>query len=195
MKITETALPGVLLIEPQVHGDHRGFFVETYHREKYRQGGLDAVFVQDNHSKSSRGTLRGLHAQSRKPQGKLVRAIEGEIFDVAVDMRRGSPTFGKWVGEILSAENFRQLYIPPDFLHGFYVVSEVAQVEYKCTDVYDPGHELGVVWNDPDIGIDWPLGATGSGQPEAPLLSAKDAEAPRLLEIEDRLPSYVAPRG
>lgn len=193
MKILETALPGVLLIEPAVHGDHRGFFLETYHREKYREAGLDVVFVQDNHSKSAQGTLRGLHAQDRKPQGKLVRAIEGEIFDVAVDMRRGSPTFGQWVGEVLSAENFRQLYIPPDFLHGFYVISETAQVEYKCTDVYDPGHELSVTWNDPEIGIDWPLVTGADGQVQAPLLSAKDAEAPRLAEITDRLPPYPSP--
>lgn len=191
MKITETALEGVLLIEPAVHGDHRGFFLETYHRDKYRENGLDVTFVQDNHSKSSQGILRGLHAQLRKPQGKLVRAIEGEIFDVAVDMRRGSPTFGQWVGELLSAENFRQLYIPPDFLHGFYVVSDVAQVEYKCTDVYDPGHELGVAWDDPDIGIEWPLPNGEGGRAVPPVLSTKDADAPRLREIVEQLPAYA----
>ena len=183
MKITETSLPGVLLVEPRVFHDDRGFFLETYHHQKFTDGGLGATFVQDNHSKSSRGTLRGLHAQSRKPQGKLVRCIEGEIFDVAADMRVGSPTYGQWVGEILSAENFRQLYIPPDFLHGFLVLSETAQVEYKCTDVYDPGHEIGVIWNDPEIGIEWPF----DGEP---LLSGKDAEAPTLAQIQDTLPRY-----
>ncbi|MEM6794453.1 MAG: dTDP-4-dehydrorhamnose 3,5-epimerase [Acidobacteriota bacterium] len=192
MAFHETDLPGVLLIEPAVFRDARGFFVETYHRDKYRDGGLDATFVQDNHSRSRRGTLRGLHAQSRRPQGKLVRCVEGEIFDVAVDMRRGSPTFGRWVGEVLSADNFRQLYIPPDFLHGFYVMSEAAQVEYKCTDVYDPGHEIGVLWSDPDIGIEWPLGD------QEPVLSGKDAAAPLLKEIKN-LPIFKEqgpdPRG
>ena len=182
MKVHPTSLPGVLLIEPTVHRDDRGFFLETYHREKYRAGGLGASFVQDNHSRSRRGTLRGLHAQGRRPQGKLVRCIEGEIFDVAVDMRRGSPTFGRWTGATLSAENFHQLYVPGDFLHGFCVTSDIAQVEYKCTDVYDPEGEIGVAWNDPDIGIDWPIAE--------PLLSAKDAAAPRLKEIEHRLPAY-----
>ena len=195
MKFRDTSLEGVLLIEPTVFQDDRGFFLETYHRDKYRDAGLDVTFVQDNHSKSARGTLRGLHAQSRRPQGKLVRAIEGEIFDVAVDMRRGSPTFGQWTGEVLSAENFRQLYIPPDFLHGFYVLSEVAQVEYKCTDVYDPGHEIGVLWNDPDIGIDWPLRQGRHGEVLEPLLSTKDAAAPRLTEVEDLLPPYPGIRG
>lgn len=189
MKIRQTELPGVLLVEPKVHRDERGFFLETYHAEKFaEQGGdlgLDVRFVQDNHSKSVKGTLRGLHGQDRKPQGKLVRCIEGEIFDVGVDVRRGSPTFGRWTGAYLSAENFHQLYVPPDFLHGFYVLSEVAQVEYKCTDVYDPGHELGVAWNDPRIGIAWPL----DGEP---VLSARDAAAPTLDEIEDRLPRYAA---
>ena len=182
MEFTETSLPGVILVKPKVHQDTRGFFLETFHSSKYADGGIPGPFVQDNHSKSIKGTLRGLHSQSRKPQGKLVRAIEGVIYDVAVDMRRGSPTFGRWVGEILSAENFHQLYIPPDFLHGFCVISEIAQVEYKCTDVYDPGHEVGVAWNDPDLGIDWPIAE--------PVLSAKDAAAPRLAEIEDQLPTY-----
>lgn len=187
MKIRETDLPGVLLVEPKVHRDERGFFVETYHAEKFAEKGgdlgLDVRFVQDNHSKSVKGTLRGLHGQDRKPQGKLVRCIEGEIFDVGVDVRRGSPTFGQWTGAYLSAENFHQLYVPPDFLHGFYVLSEVAQVEYKCSDVYDPGHELGVAWNDPQIGIAWPLDGD-------PVLSARDLAAPTLEEIEDRLPRY-----
>lgn len=185
MTFITTALPGVIIVEPTVFRDDRGFFVETFHAERYSDGGIAGPFVQDNHSRSQRGTLRGLHSQSRKPQGKLVRCVEGEIFDVAVDMRRGSPTFGQWVGELLTADNFRQLYIPPDFLHGFYVTSEVAQVEYKCTDVYDPGHEISVVWNDPEIAIDWPL---VSG--EAPLLSKKDAAASRLADLGDALPAY-----
>ncbi len=181
MEFRTTPLPGVLVIEPAVHRDARGFFLETYNEERYHAGGLTARFVQDNHSKSQRGTLRGLHAQSRRPQGKLVRAIEGEIFDVAVDVRRGSPTFGQWFGETLTAENFRQLYIPPGFVHGFCVLSEVAQVEYKCTDLYDPGGEISVIWNDPEIGIEWPI--------DKPLLSKKDAAAPLLSELED-LPVY-----
>ncbi len=182
MEFHETPLAGVLLIEPDVFRDHRGFFLETYNEDKYGRGGLGARFVQDNHSKSRRGTLRGLHAQLRRPQGKLVRVIEGEIFDVAVDIRRGSPTFGRWFGEVLSAENFRQLYVPPDFAHGFYVLSEIAQVEYKCTDFYDPGGELSVLWNDPGIGIDWRLDAE-------PVLSDKDAAALPLAEIAE-LPRF-----
>lgn len=182
MKFQQTKLPGVILVEPDVHGDERGFFLETYHRDKYADGGIEAQFVQDNHSKSSQGILRGLHAQEKDPQGKLVRAVEGEIFDVAADMRRGSPHFGQWVGEVLSAENFRQLYVPPGFLHGFCVLSETAQVEYKCTALYDPSDELAVIWNDPDLAIEWPI--------DSPRLSAKDAAAPRLAEIEDRLPNF-----
>ncbi len=182
MEFRPTALEGVILVEPDVHKDGRGFFLETYHLEKYMAGGIRRRFVQDNHSKSKRGTLRGLHGQRQKPQGKLIRAVEGEIFDVAVDVRRGSPTFGQWVGELLSADNFRQLYIPPDFVHGFCVLSETAQVEYKCTALYDPDDEFGVIWNDPDIGIEWPLAE--------PLLSARDAAAPRLREITELLPRY-----
>ena len=171
------------LVEPAVHRDGRGFFLETHHRQKFADGGIDVDFVQDNHSKSRRGTLRGLHAQHRRPQGKLVRAVEGEIFDVAVDMRLGSPTFGRWVGELLTAANFRQLWVPAGFLHGFCVVSEIAQVEYKCTDLYDPGGEIGVAWNDPDIGVDWPI--------DEPVLSAKDAVAPQLRDVpRDLLPAY-----
>lgn len=184
MDFIQTELPGVVIVEPRVHRDGRGFFLETYHRDKFAEGGLDVAFVQDNHSKSTRGTLRGLHSQWRKPQGKLVRALSGEIWDVAVDAFKGSPTFGKWVGVTLSSDNVRMLYVPPGFLHGFIVVSETAEVEYKCTDVYDPGHELGVAWNDPEIGIDWPLGDLGE-----PVLSPKDAEAPRLSEVMDKLPS------
>ena len=183
MKFVETELPGVILVEPQVHRDDRGFFLETYHVEKFAAGGIDGRFVQDNHSKSQRGTLRGLHAQWRRPQGKLVRCLDGEIWDVAVDVRKGSPTFGRWVGVTLSSDDFRQLWVPPGFLHGFVVTSETAEVEYKCTDVYDPGFELGVLWNDPDIGIAWPV--------DEPILSGKDAAAPRLAEVQDKLADYT----
>lgn len=184
MKFTLTDLEGVILVEPKVHGDARGFFVETYHEQRYVAGGIAERFVQDNHSKSKRGTLRGLHAQRHRPQGKLVRAVEGEIFDVAVDVRRGSPTFGRWVGELLSAGNFRQLYVPPGFVHGFCVLSQSAQVEYKVTDFYDQDDEYGIVWDDPDIAIDWPI--------DDPLLSDRDRAAPTLREIENRLPVYRA---
>ncbi len=184
MKFLQTELEGVLVVEPDVHRDDRGFFLESYHVGKYAEGGIDAVFVQDNHSKSARGTLRGLHAQWRRPQGKLVRVLDGEVFDVAVDMRRGSPTFGRWVGVTLNTENHRQIWVPPGFLHGFCVVSETAEVEYKCTDLYDPGGELGVLWNDPDIGIEWPV--------DSPVLSTKDKAAPRLREVpEDQLPTHA----
>jgi len=184
MRFTPTAIPEVLLIEPDVHKDARGFFLETWHQRKYAEAGITGPFVQDNHSHSGQGTLRGLHAQLRNPQGKLVRAVEGEMFDVAVDIRRGSPTFGRWVGFSLSGENFRQLWVPPGFAHGFCVLSEWVHVEYKCTDFYDAGDEISVAWNDPRIGIDWPLAA--------PTLSAKDARAPRLSEILDRLPSLAS---
>jgi dTDP-4-dehydrorhamnose 3,5-epimerase len=179
LKFTPTQLPGVLVVEPVVHRDARGFFLETFHAGKFREGGIDAAFVQDNHSASQRGTLRGLHAQWRRPQGKLVRVLFGEIFDVAVDARRGSPNFGRWVGVNLSHDNFRQLWVPAGFLHGFCVLSERAEVEYKCTDLYDPGGELGVAWNDPDIGIEWPIAE--------PVLSPKDAAAPRLADVGERL--------
>jgi dTDP-4-dehydrorhamnose 3,5-epimerase len=184
MRFGETAIPGVLLVEPDVHRDDRGFFLETYHREKYRRGGLDAVFVQDNHSRSVARTLRGLHAQLRRPQGKLVRAVRGEIFDVAVDIRRGSPTFGRWVGERLSDDNFRQLWVPPGFAHGFCVLSEIAEVEYKCTALYDRDDELSIAWDDPEVGIEWPVAE--------PILSPKDAAAARLDEVAARLPVYPA---
>jgi len=185
MKFTELEIPGVILVEPTLFPDERGFFLETFHEQKYRAGGIAASFVQDNHSRSVAGTLRGLHSQRRQPQGKLVRVIEGEIFDVAVDIRRGSPTFAKWVGVRLSAENFHQLYIPPGFVHGFCVLSPVAQVEYKCTDYYAPKDEQSVIWNDPQIGIAWPL-PPGT----APVVSPKDESAPRLAEILDQLPKY-----
>ena len=175
MKITETRLPGVLIIEPQVHGDARGFFLETFRRAAYREAGIALEFVQDNHSRSRRGVLRGLHSQAARPQGKLVRCARGEVFDVAVDIDPASPTFGQWVGETLSDENHRQLWSPPGYAHGFLVLSELADFEYKCTDYYDPDNEIGVAWNDPDIGIDWPLAA--------PLLSAKDAALPSLASL------------
>ncbi len=182
MRVESGSLPGVVIVEPDVYRDPRGFFLETYHAEKYRAAGIPASFVQDNHSRSSRGTLRGLHLQLQRPQGKLVRVIEGEIFDVAVDVRRGSPTFGKWMGVTLSADNFRQCYLPPGFAHGFAVVSPIAQVEYKCTDIYDPKSELGIAWNDPDIGIEWPI--------DAPLLSARDSQQQPLAAVLDRLPVF-----
>ncbi|HXO20313.1 MAG TPA: dTDP-4-dehydrorhamnose 3,5-epimerase [Thermoanaerobaculia bacterium] len=178
-------LAGVILVEPRVFPDARGFFLETYHERKYREGGIPDPFVQDNHSRSVKGTLRGLHAQLRMPQGKLVRAIEGEIFDVAVDVRRGSPTFGRWVSTVLSAGNYRQLYIPPvGFAHGFCVLSETAQVEYKCTDFYDPGGELTIAWDDPQIGIAWPI--------QDPVISDKDRAGRRLADVLDLLPAYEA---
>lgn len=182
MRFIPTEIPGVVIIEPDVHRDPRGYFLETYHERKYAEGGIQGPFVQDNHSFSLRGTLRGLHAQRRRPQGKLVRAVQGEMFDVAVDIRRGSPTFSKWVGVTLSGENFRQLYIPPGFAHGFCVLSERVHVEYKCTDFYDREDEFGVAWNDPEIGIAWPI--------TEPALSARDAAAPRLDKIRERLPVF-----
>lgn len=181
MKVHPTPLAGVLLIEPQVHRDDRGFFLETYHQQRYADNGIEVTFVQDNHSRSSRGTVRGLHAQLRTPQGKLMRAIEGEIWDVAVDIRPDSPTYRSWYATTLSADNFRQLYIPEGCAHGFCVLTESAQVEYKCTALYDPSDQLAIAWNDPDIGIDWPV--------EEPLLSAKDQVAPTLAAIESRLRS------
>jgi dTDP-4-dehydrorhamnose 3,5-epimerase len=181
MEFRRLDLDGVILVAPDVHRDERGFFLETYHRDKYAAGGIPETFVQDNQSFSSQRVLRGLHAQLQYPQGKLVRAIVGEIFDVAVDIRPDSPTFGQWVGATLSAENAHQLYVPPGFAHGFCVLSEEAHVQYKCTDVYRPGDEIGVVWNDPEIGIEWPV-------PD-PVLNKKDREAPRLAEIVHRLRS------
>lgn len=170
MRFVPTRIPEVVLIEPQVFGDQRGFFMETWHARKFAAAGLDLVFVQDNHSKSGQGTLRGLHYQIAQPQGKLVRVVSGEVFDVAVDLRQGSPTFGQWVGEFLSADNKRMLWVPPGFAHGFYVTSESAEFTYKCTDFYTPEHERCIRWDDPDLAIAWPL---LSG--ELPLLSPKDA--------------------
>lgn len=179
MDVRETEIPGVIVIEPVVHRDDRGFFTESYHARRYAQSGIFGPFVQDNHSRSVRGTLRGLHAQHRRPQGKLIRAVQGEIFDVAVDIRPTSPTFKKWVGETLSAENFRQIYIPPGFAHGFCVLSDTAEVEYKCTDFYDPSDEVGVLWCDSSINIKWPI--------KNPVLSKKDAKNPLLDELVARL--------
>ena len=179
MRFLPRELPEVILVEPEVHGDDRGFFLETYHQRKFADGGVTAAFVQDNHSYSVRGILRGLHAQIKKPQGKLVRTVVGEIFDVAVDIRPDSPTFGKGVSEILSGENLRQLWVPPGFAHGFCVLSETAHVLYKCTELYDQQDEIVIAWNDPQIGIDWPV--------ESPFLSQRDLKAPSLSEILHRL--------
>jgi dTDP-4-dehydrorhamnose 3,5-epimerase len=182
MRLLETSLPGVVIVEPVVHRDARGFFLEVYHEEKFRGLGLDVRFVQENHSRSVRGTLRGLHWQWRRPQAKLVRVIAGEIFDVAVDIRRGSPTFGRWTAAVLSAENFREMFVPSDFAHGFCVLSEVAEVEYKCTDVYDPAGEGGIRWDDPAVGVEWPV--------RDPILSDRDTRHPPLVADRTDLPSY-----
>jgi dTDP-4-dehydrorhamnose 3,5-epimerase len=175
MRFLATELPDVVLIEPDVHQDQRGFFLETWHQRKYAEAGIHGPFVQDNHSHSARGTLRGLHAQLRRPQGKLVRAVEGEMFDVAVDIRRGSPNFGRWLGVVLSGSNFRQLWIPPGFAHGFCVISARVHVEYKCTDFYDRDDEVAIAWNDPQIGIVWPV--------PSPILSERDARARPLAAL------------
>ena len=159
-----------------------GFFLETYHHKKYRDAGIPETFVQDNYSRSAQGILRGLHAQIRHPQGKLIRVSQGKVFDVAVDIRRGSPTFAQWVGVTLSEENFKQIYIPPGFAHGFCVISELADLEYKCTDLYDQDDEIVIAWQDPHINIEWPL--------QAPLLSKKDSEALGLDEQLERLPVF-----
>jgi dTDP-4-dehydrorhamnose 3,5-epimerase len=181
MKVTPLAIPEILLIEPAVYGDDRGFFFESFNQARFNEAvGADISFVQDNHSKSAKGVLRGLHYQIRQAQGKLVRVVEGEVFDVAVDMRKSSSTFGKWIGETLSAENRRQVWIPPGFAHGFLVLSQTAQFLYKTTDFYSPEHERSLIWNDPALAINWPL----DGQPA---LSAKDAAATR-LENADLFP-------
>jgi dTDP-4-dehydrorhamnose 3,5-epimerase len=181
MKATAAAIEGVWLIEPEVFGDARGFFFESYNRRAFRAAtGVDAEFVQDNHSRSSRGVLRGLHYQVRQPQGKLVRALHGAIFDVAVDLRKRSPSFGKWVGVELSAESKRQAYIPPGFAHGFLVISEHAEVLYKTTDYYAPEHERTLRWDDPAIGIAWPL----EGLRGEPSLSEKDRRGVALSAAE-----------
>jgi dTDP-4-dehydrorhamnose 3,5-epimerase len=174
-----TRLPEVVLIEPKVFGDSRGFFMETWEARKFADGGIQASFVQDNHSRSSRGVLRGLHYQLRHTQGKLVRVAEGEVFDVAVDVRKSSPTFGQWVGEYLSADNRRMLWIPPGFAHGFVVLSERVDFLYKCTDYYDPSSERTLLWNDPEIGIEWPL-----PQGVDLIISEKDRNGDRWRSIE-----------
>jgi len=184
LKFIETSLPGVIQIEVDEFRDQRGFFKESYHHKKYAEGGIDRTFVQDNHSHSARGTLRGLHYQLKHPQGKMVSVIAGEIFDVALDIRLGSPTFGHWVGLYLSVENRHQAFIPEGFAHGFYVISETADVLYKCTDFYTPGDDFGVIWSDPSAGIEWP--------DKKPLLSDKDSRNPQLSQIpESRLPVYA----
>ena len=184
MLVTPTGLPEVMLIEPVVHGDERGFFFESYNRREYEKAGIDAVFVQDNVSRSSRGALRGLHYQFPAEQGKLVGVLEGEVFDVVVDIRAGSPSFGQWISAALSAQNHHMLWIPPGFAHGFCALSEHALFAYKCTAFYDPESEGTIRWDDPAIGIDWPL--------ENPILSDKDAQASRLGEVaEDRLPKFT----
>lgn len=177
MEIRPTAIPDVLTIDPDVHGDSRGFFLEAYHSRKFAEAGIKEAFVQDNLSRSRQGILRGLHYQISQPQGKLVRVMQGEVFDVAVDLRRSSPTFGQWVGVTLTGENHRWTYIPPGFAHGFYVVSETADFFYKCTDFYAPEHERTLLWNDPAVGIDWPL-------VDDPLLSEKDRAGLPLAEAE-----------
>ena len=179
MNIVNTPLEGVRLIEPRVFGDERGFFLESFNARAFEAAGLPTDFVQDNHSRSARGVLRGLHYQVEHPQGKLVRVTSGSVFDVAVDMRRSSATFGRWYGAELSAENHRILWVPPGFAHGFCVTSDFADFQYKCTDWWSPEHERSVRWDDPDIGIEWPL-----PHGRAPTLAAKDAEAPAFAECE-----------
>lgn len=179
MKFVEIGLPGVIRVEPSVHGDERGYFMETWQAKRFSDAGIGAEFVQDNFSHSSKGILRGLHYQIQQPQGKLVRVVSGEVFDVAVDVRRSSPSFGRWTGEILSADNKYMLWVPPGFAHGFLVLSDSAEFEYKCSDYYAPQFERCIRWDDPDIAIDWPLAAG-----EQPVLSAKDAVAPFLKDAE-----------
>ena len=177
MNIIETELPGVLIIEPRVFEDERGFFKETYSLERYQDSGITLPFVQDNLSRSGKGTLRGLHFQIKHAQGKLVQAVRGEIYDVAVDMRKDSPHFGKWTGAILSESNHRQLYVPPGFAHGFCVLSDSADMSYKCTDTYHPEHERTLIWNDPEVGVEWPV-------TENLILSEKDQQGLPFKEVE-----------
>ena len=179
MRLEPTTLPGVIKIVPTVHEDSRGFFMETWQLSRFAEAGIDARFVQENFSHSTYGALRGLHYQIEQPQGKLVRVVQGEVFDVAVDLRRSSPHFGQWVGEILSAENKHQLWVPPGFGHGFLVLSDTATYEYQCTDYYAPEFERSIRWDDPDIGIDWPL-AEGA----RPVLIDRDAKAPFLKDAD-----------
>ena len=187
MKVLPTKLAGVYIIEPQVFSDARGFFMETYHQKRYTESGIHCNFVQDNLSRSVRGTLRGLHYQLQQAQAKLIQVIKGVVFDVVVDIRCGSPSFGQWAGVNLSEENKRQLFVPQGFAHGFCVLSEAAEVVYKCTDFYAPEDEGGILWSDPDIAIDWPVAE--------PLISAKDSRLPHLADVPpEELPSYEANR-
>ncbi len=179
MKRIETNLPGVCIIEPDVHGDDRGFFMESYNQRDFAQLGIDCAFVQDNHSRSQCGVVRGLHYQLNQPQAKLVRVMLGEVYDVAVDVRRGSETFGRWAGVTLSAENKQMLFVPEGFAHGFCVISEFAEFAYKCSDFYAPVEERGIIWNDPELAIPWPLGDS------APILSPKDAEYGPLSAMDE----------
>lgn len=179
MRFIPTSIPDIILIEPKVFGDARGFFMETYQAQRFAEAGIPADFVQDNHSGSRQGTLRGLHYQIQQAQGKLVRVIAGEIYDVAVDLRRSSPTFGRWIGVTLTAENKQQLWVPPGFGHGFYVLSEWAEIHYKATDYYAPQWERTILWDDPALGIPWPL-----IEDQAVLLSPKDAQGSHLAEAE-----------
>jgi len=178
MKVIETKLPGVLIIEPTVFGDTRGFFKETYQAQRYRDAGIEYEFVQDNHSRSQKGVLRGLHFQITKPQGKLVSCSQGAVFDVAVDVDPASVTFGQYVGIELTEDNHRQFWVPPGYAHGFCVLTDTADFQYKCTDYYDPSDEGGLIWNDPDVAIEWPI--------EQPLLSDKDAKLPTLEELANK---------
>ncbi len=187
MRVVKCELSEVLLVEPDIFEDARGWFFETFHAQRYAALGIPGPFVQDNVSHSVRGTLRGLHYQLRQPQGKLVMVLEGEAFDVAVDIRKGSPTFGKWMGVQLSSKNKRQLYIPPGFAHGFCVLSETAGFVYKCTDFYSPQDERGIIWNDPTLGIRWPV--------SAPLLSTKDQAYKTLADMSSELPLYHQPEN
>ncbi|MEX1199292.1 MAG: dTDP-4-dehydrorhamnose 3,5-epimerase [Methylophaga sp.] len=186
MKITSTNIPDVKIIEPRVFGDERGFFMETWNEKAFREAGIDATFVQDNHSRSVKHTLRGLHYQIKQPQGKLVRVTQGEVFDVAVDLRLGSDSFGKWVGEYLSEENKRMLWVPPGFAHGFLVISDTADFQYKCTDFYAPEYERCIVWNDPELGIDWEIKDINSV-----ILSEKDQQGRSLNEALSELQGYI----
>ena len=177
MKVIETSIRGCVIIEPTVFGDERGFFLETFHAARYAESaGINLPFVQDNHSRSSKGVLRGLHFQKTKPQGKLVRVVRGEVYDVAVDIRANSKTFGKWEAVILSEHNKLQFWVPPGFAHGFVVLSDIADFEYKCTDFYDSTDEGSILWSDPDLGIQWPV--------QNPIVSAKDAVAKQLADLE-----------
>lgn len=181
MKVIQTPLPGVIVFEPPRHGDSRGFFLETYRTDVLEEAGINVQFVQDNHSRSSQGILRGLHYQLTQPQGKLVRVARGSVFDVAVDVRNGSPTFGQWYGTTLDEDSMRMMYVPPGFAHGFVVLSDIADFIYKCTDYYHPQSEQGILWNDPDIGIEWPV---DSGKV---LLSEKDKQNSLLKDQPETL--------